>query len=29
VWRGYPSVKASVLMDTFHLWSFLDHVEEA
>ena len=29
LWRGYPSVKASVLMDAFHLWSFLDHVEEA
>lgn len=29
LWRGYPSVKASVLMDAFHLWSFLDHVEGA
>ena len=29
LWRGYPSVKASVLMDTFHLWSFLGHIGEA
>ena len=29
LWRGYPSVKASVLMDAFHLWSFLGHIGEA
>jgi hypothetical protein len=29
LWRGYQSVKASVLMDAFHLWSFLGHIGEA
>jgi hypothetical protein len=29
MWRNQTSVKAGTLMDAFHLWSFLDQVQEA
>jgi hypothetical protein len=29
MWRNQTSIKAGTLMDAFHLWSFLDQVQEA
>ena len=29
MWRNQTQVKAGTLMDAFHLWSFLGHIQEA